>query len=179
MIFWKFLSTWSHAANLDNLVASIPFPASPVEAIAVEILLSTQGSRKVNVENHPSCIRSWSMLITFKSSESSKEVHQDRSWLFSYASLVSIANVKRCTLSFSRVSPHHDQFLRPLDLICVSVTTVWRHDVTPPSFPQPYSRPRDPTSWPLSSPVLSTQDYRVVYTTYLTGQLTVTAPQRL
>jgi hypothetical protein len=31
-------------------------------------------------------------------------------------------------------SPHLDQFLRLLDLICVSVTIVRRHDVTPPSF---------------------------------------------
>jgi hypothetical protein len=25
MIFWKFMSIWSHAANHDDLVASIPF----------------------------------------------------------------------------------------------------------------------------------------------------------
>jgi hypothetical protein len=43
-------------------------------------------------------------------------------------------NVKHCTLSFSRVSPHRDQFLRPLDLICVDVPTVRHHDVTLPSF---------------------------------------------
>jgi hypothetical protein len=72
---------------------------------------------------------------------------------FCYASLVAIANIKRCILIFSRSSPRHDQFLRPLDLICVSVTTVRRHDVTPPYlFPQPYSRRRDPMSWPCWAP---------------------------
>jgi hypothetical protein len=50
MVFWKFLSTWPRAANLDDLVAPIPFPASQVEALDVEILLSSQGSRIVNVE---------------------------------------------------------------------------------------------------------------------------------
>jgi hypothetical protein len=34
----------------------------------------------------------------------------------------------------SRYSPHHDQFLRPLNLIIISVTTVRRRDATPPSF---------------------------------------------
>jgi hypothetical protein len=50
MIFWKFLSTGSHAANPDDLVVSIPFLLSQVEAVGVEIFLSSQGSRKVNVE---------------------------------------------------------------------------------------------------------------------------------
>jgi hypothetical protein len=50
MVYWKSLSTWSHAANLDDLVASNPFPASLAEAIDVEILLSSQGSRIVSVE---------------------------------------------------------------------------------------------------------------------------------
>jgi hypothetical protein len=50
MIFWKVLSTWPHAANLDDLVASIPFPASQVEAVEVEIFLSSQGSRIVNMK---------------------------------------------------------------------------------------------------------------------------------
>jgi hypothetical protein len=50
MVFWKFLSTWPRAANLDNLIASIPFPASQVEALDVEIFLSSQGSRIVNMK---------------------------------------------------------------------------------------------------------------------------------
>jgi hypothetical protein len=39
MIFWKVRSTWSHAAHLDDLVALIPFPASQVETVKVEIFL--------------------------------------------------------------------------------------------------------------------------------------------
>jgi hypothetical protein len=45
MIFWKFLLTWSYAANLDDLVASLPFLLSQVEAVRVEIFLSSQGSQ--------------------------------------------------------------------------------------------------------------------------------------
>jgi type II secretory pathway component PulF len=44
VIFWKSLSTRPQAANLDNLIASIPSPASQVEALDVEIFLSSQGS---------------------------------------------------------------------------------------------------------------------------------------
>jgi hypothetical protein len=36
MLFWKVQSTWHRAVNLDNLVASIPFPASQVETVKVE-----------------------------------------------------------------------------------------------------------------------------------------------
>jgi hypothetical protein len=50
MVLWKSPSTWPHAANLDNLVASIFPPASEADALDVEILLSSQGSRIVNVE---------------------------------------------------------------------------------------------------------------------------------
>jgi hypothetical protein len=41
--------TWSHAANLEDLVASIPFPASQVETVEVESFFSSQGSRIVNM----------------------------------------------------------------------------------------------------------------------------------
>jgi hypothetical protein len=51
MVFWKSLSTWSLAATLDNLVASIPLPASQVETVEVESFLSSQGSQIVNMEN--------------------------------------------------------------------------------------------------------------------------------
>jgi hypothetical protein len=50
VVFWKSLSNWSLAVNLDDLVASIPPPASQAEALDVEILLSSQGSRIVNME---------------------------------------------------------------------------------------------------------------------------------
>jgi hypothetical protein len=50
MVFWKSLSTWSLAANLDDLGVIYSLPASQVEAIEVGIFSSNQGSRKVNVE---------------------------------------------------------------------------------------------------------------------------------
>jgi hypothetical protein len=50
MVFCKSLSTWSLAVNLDDLEVYIPFLLSQVEAIEVEIFLSDQGSRKVDVE---------------------------------------------------------------------------------------------------------------------------------
>jgi hypothetical protein len=50
MIIWKSLSTRPHAANLDNLIAPIPFPASQVEAVEVENFLSSHGSRIVNMK---------------------------------------------------------------------------------------------------------------------------------
>jgi hypothetical protein len=39
MVYWKSLTNWSLAVNLDDLVASIPFPASQVETVKVEIFL--------------------------------------------------------------------------------------------------------------------------------------------
>jgi hypothetical protein len=50
VVVWKSQLTWSLAAYLDDLVASIHFLLSQVEAVGVEIFLSSQGSRKVNVE---------------------------------------------------------------------------------------------------------------------------------
>jgi hypothetical protein len=50
MLFWKIRSAWHHAANSDDLVASNSFSASHAEALGVEVLLSSQGSRIVNVE---------------------------------------------------------------------------------------------------------------------------------
>jgi hypothetical protein len=50
MAYWESLTNWSLAVNLDDLAASIPFPASQVETIKVEtFLLSSQGSRIVNL----------------------------------------------------------------------------------------------------------------------------------
>jgi hypothetical protein len=74
------------------------------------------------------------VLITFKSSESSKEVHLGSTEAFAKLLSVVIINIECCTLRLSRSSPHHDQFFRPLNLVIVSVPTVRRHDVTPPSF---------------------------------------------
>jgi hypothetical protein len=36
MVYWKSLTNWSLAVNLDDLVALIPFPASQVETVEVE-----------------------------------------------------------------------------------------------------------------------------------------------
>jgi hypothetical protein len=74
------------------------------------------------------------VLITFKSSESGKEVNPGSIEAFCYVFLVAIANVKRCTLSFSRFAPHHGRLFRPLSTIAISVTTVRRHDVALPSI---------------------------------------------
>jgi hypothetical protein len=162
MVFWKSLSNWLLAAKLDDLVASNFVNASQVEAVGVEVLLSSQGSRIVSMKDSSIAFLSRSVLITFKSSEPSKEVHPGSIEAFCYASLVAIANVKHCILSFSRFAPHHDQFLRPLDLICVSVTTVQRRDVTPPSFFATVLTTLRPHELTLLSSVLSTPDTRMV-----------------
>jgi hypothetical protein len=75
---------------------------------------------------------------------------------------VAIANVKRCTLRFFRSSSHRDQFLRPLNLIYVSVTTVRRHDVTPPSFSTTVLTTLRPQE-------LTIVELRVAYTRYPAG----------
>jgi hypothetical protein len=112
--------------------------------------------------NHPSCIRSWSVLITCKSSESSKEVHLGSIEAFAKLLFVTIANVKRSTLSLLILLPITTNSLdrwtspssvsRPYD----AMTSLCHR------FPQPYSRRRDRTGWPLSSSVLSTPDTRMV-----------------
>jgi hypothetical protein len=39
MAYWESVTNWSLAVNLDDLVASIPFPASQVETVEVENFL--------------------------------------------------------------------------------------------------------------------------------------------
>jgi hypothetical protein len=85
----------------------------------------------------------------------------DRSFL-STLPFVAIASVKRSTLSFSRLSPHHGQFFRPLNLIVISVTTVRRRDATPPSFSATVLTTPRPHGLTLLSTVLSTPDTRLV-----------------
>jgi hypothetical protein len=86
MIFWKVLSTWPHAANLDDLVASIPFPASQVEAVEIEIFLSSQGSRIVNMKKSSTLYSFLVRAHNLKSSESSKEVNPGSIEAFCHAS---------------------------------------------------------------------------------------------
>jgi uncharacterized Tic20 family protein len=51
MAYWESLTNWSLAVNLDDLVASIPFPLAKWKTVEVEtFLLSSQGSRIVNME---------------------------------------------------------------------------------------------------------------------------------
>jgi hypothetical protein len=67
---------------------SINFPpASQGGALDVEILLSSQGSRIVSMKDSSITFLSQSMLKTFKSSESSKEVNPGSIEAFCYASL--------------------------------------------------------------------------------------------
>jgi hypothetical protein len=112
------------------------------------------------------------VLITFKSSEANKQVRPGSIEAFCYASLVAIANVKHCTLSFSRFAPHHGRLFRPLIPIIISVTTVRRRDVALPSISATVFTTPKPHG-------LTIVELRVAYTRYLMGQLTVTAPQRL
>jgi hypothetical protein len=84
----------------------------------------------------------------------------DRSFLLCFSCCYRVRKAL-CTEFFS-YSPHLDQFLRPLDLICVSVTIVRRHDVTPPSFSATVLTTPRPHGLTLLSSVLSTPDTRMV-----------------
>jgi hypothetical protein len=173
MLFWKVRSAWHHAANSDDLVASDSFSASQAEALDAGILLSSQGSRIVSVEKssivYSFLVRAHNLQIL---RNRTRKYAQDRSKLYATLLFVAIANVKRCTLSFSRFAPHHGRLIRPLSLICISVTTVRRHDVSLPSISATvFTTPRSRELTLLSS-VLYTPDTRL-------GQLTVTVPQQL
>jgi hypothetical protein len=133
-----------------------------VEAIEVEILLSNQGSQKVNVEKSSIAFSSRSVSITFKSSESSKEVHPGSTEAFVKLLFVAIANVKCCTLSFLVLLPITINSLDLLDLIIVSVPTVRRHDATPPSFSATVLTTLRPHGLTLLSSVLSRPNTRMV-----------------
>jgi hypothetical protein len=112
--------------------------------------------------NHPSCVRSWSALITFKSSKSSKEVHPGSIGALYYAFLVAIANVTALHIELFSFSLHHGWFFRPLSPIVISVTTVRHHDVALPSISATvFTTPR-PHELTLLSSVPSTPDTRVV-----------------
>jgi hypothetical protein len=98
--------------------------------------------------SHPSRIRSWSVLITFKSSESSKEVHPGSTEVFAKLLFVAIASIECCTLSFLVLPPitinsldHWTSYAavsRPYDTV-----TPLRH-----LFPQLCSQRQDLTDWP-------------------------------
>jgi hypothetical protein len=125
MIFWKVLSTWPHAANLDDLVASIPFPASQVEAVEVEIFLSSQGSRIVNMKKSSTVysflVRAHNLQILRIEQGSKPRIN--RSFL-AMLLLAAIANAKALCTELSHFSTHHGQFFRPWNLTVISVATV-------------------------------------------------------
>jgi hypothetical protein len=174
MAYWESLTNWSLAVNLDDLVASIPFPASQVEMVKVgNFLLSSQGSRIVSVEKSSivpsSLVRALNLQILKIKRRSTLRI--DRSILATFI-FDAITSVKRSTPSFSRSAPHRGRLFRPLSLIVISVTTIRRHDVALPLISATIfttSRSRELT---LLSAVLPTPDNRL-------GQLTVTASQRL
>jgi hypothetical protein len=135
-----------------------PFPASQAEALDVEILLSSQGSRIVNVEKSSIMYSFLVRAHNLQSSESSKEVRPRSIEAFAKILFAAIAGVKRCTLSFSRFALHHSRLFRPLSPIVISVTTTQRHDVVLPSTPATvFTTPR-PHELTLLSSVLSTPD---------------------
>jgi hypothetical protein len=102
------------------------------------------------------------VLITFKSSESSKEVRPGSIEAFCYASLCCYRQHKACTLSFSRFTPHYGRSFRPLSPIVISVTTVQRHDIALPSISATVFTTPKPHG-------LTIVELHVVYTRYPTG----------
>jgi hypothetical protein len=112
--------------------------------------------------SHPSCIRSWSVLITFKSSKSNKEVNPGSIEAFGYASPCCHRECKACTLRFLVFLPIT---VNSLDRWTSSSSVFRLYDAVASLChprPQPYSWRRDLASWPLSSSVLSTPDTRLV-----------------
>jgi hypothetical protein len=119
-----------------------------VEAIEEKFSWAVKVLEKSMWRSHPSCIHSWSVLITFKSSESSKGVHPGSTEAFAKLLFVVIVNMKRCTLSFLVLLPIT---INSLDCWTSSSSVSRPYDaVTPPHhlFPQPCSRRRDLTGWP-------------------------------
>jgi hypothetical protein len=122
MVHWKSLSIWSLAVNLDNLVASIPFPANQVETVKVETFL--EQSRFSNSQCEKVIHRVFVRGPCFKSAESNKEVRPGSIEAFATLLSIAIANIKRSTPSLSRFAPHHGRLFRPLSPIVTSVTTI-------------------------------------------------------
>jgi hypothetical protein len=156
MDFWKSLTNWSLAVNLDDLVALIPFPASQVEMVKVEIV---QGSRIVNMEKssivYSFLVRAHSLQVLRIERRSTPRINRSILDTFLFDAITS---VKRSTPSFSRSAPHHGRLFRPLSPIVISVTVIRRHDIVLPSisatvFTTPRSR-----ELTLSSSVLYTPE---------------------
>jgi hypothetical protein len=163
MLFWKVRSAWHHAANSDDLVASNSFSASQAEALDVEILLSSQGSRIVSVKKssivHSFLVRAHNLQILRIKRGSTPRI--DRSIL---ATLLfdAITSVRRSTLNLSRFALHYGRLFRPLSPIVIRVTTVRRHDVALPSISATVFTTPKPHG-------LTIVELRVAYTRYPTG----------
>jgi hypothetical protein len=111
--------------------------------------------------SHPSCISSWSMLITFKSSESSREVRPGSIEAFGYASLWCYHKRKALYTELFSFFSHHGRLFRPLSPIVISVTTIRCHDVALPSISATiFTTPR-PHELTLLISVLSMPDTRM------------------
>jgi hypothetical protein len=85
----------------------------------------------------------------------------DRS-IFATLLFVAIADVKCCTLNFSRFASHYGRLFRLLSPIVISVTTVRRHDVALPSISTTVFTTLKPHG-------LAIVELRVAYTRYPTG----------
>jgi hypothetical protein len=110
------------------------------------------------MEDSSIAFSSRSVLITFNSSESSKEVNPGSTEAFCYASLCCYRERKALYTQLFSFSPRHGQFVRPLNPILVSVPTVRRHGATPPSFSATVLTTLKPHELTLLSSVLSTPD---------------------
>jgi hypothetical protein len=162
MVFWE-ISVELVPCRESRRPCSIKFlPTSQVEAGEVEIFLSSQSSRKVNVEKssimYSILVRTYNLQILKIEQGSTPRI--DRNFL-STLHFVAIANVKRVHWA-SRLSPRHDQFFRPLNLVIVSVPATRRRDATPPSFSAIVLTTLKPHG-------LTNVDLRVVYTKYPDG----------
>jgi hypothetical protein len=153
MIFWKARSTWSHAANLNDPVASNSFSASQAEAIDIEILLSSQGSRIVNMEKssivHSFLVRAHNLQILRIEQGSMPRI--DRSNLLHFSLLLSQTQsvvhwaflvLLPITIDYLDRWAPSSSVSRPYD----AMTSLYHQ------FPQPYLRHRDRVSWPCRAP---------------------------
>jgi hypothetical protein len=100
------LTNWSLAVNLDDLAASIPFPLAKWKTAEVETFLEqSRFSNSQHGKSHTSCIRSWSVLLTFQLSNQTRKYAQDRSKLVATLLSVAITSVRRSTPSFLVLLP--------------------------------------------------------------------------
>jgi hypothetical protein len=144
MVYWKSLTNWSLAVNLDDLEASVTFPLAKWKTEEVETFSSSQGSRIVNMGKssivYSFLVRALNLPIL---KNQTRKYAQDRSKLYATLLCVAITSVKRSTPSLSRFSPHHDRLFRPLSPSSPVSRPYDAMTSLYPRFLQPYSRRRD------------------------------------